>query len=671
MVDRRKYIRITTVLPIEFFVIDEAGKKVTPWLQGFTQDISRGGLCIQVNDLWRGFWDRFSWRGAQLVLRINFPFHKQAVSLKVKVSWMSEYKIKDFTQYKIGVEFLESDKKTIEALFKYAIIKKSAPFILGGVIAILLIFSSTLLLRNISLTKGSRQLVKDYVGILEKEESLGNILAEERKGKVFFEKRHQELKEMITILKRELSQKMERYEALLLKRKGNFFSEEMDSLQKRISLLETELTVLKRESEFLKLKGNEKRKVEEEIGKKVMHIEKERLQSVRKIVKGMYSWIKNRQDLSTGLVLSYEGDRTLERVYFTYDQAIAAILFLAIGDKDKAEMILDFYLKKASRGEEIYNAYYDQRHVFEYVIHSGPNAWIGIAALCYAKETGSRKYLAIAEKVGDFLFKMMAKGEGVKGGPKDEWYSTEHNLDSFSFFKLFYEVTKKREYLDAADKIKKWIAQYTYTNYGPPVSRGKGDSTIATDTYAWSIAAFGPAALYSLKMNPETILEFAIENCEVEVEFVRNGGAITIKGFDFAKVKNSPRGGVISTEWTSQMILALEIMASYFKNKNLNKSEDYAQRAFLYFNELQKMIITSLSRAGREDPCLPYASKFSVDTGHGWRTSQGSKTGSLSATAYFLLAYYGYNPLKAKFLDVHLKNIYDKKLNKLKVSLSQ
>ena len=77
------------------------------------------------------------------------------------------------------------------------------------------------------------------------------------------------------------------------------------------------------------------------------------------------------------------------------------------------------------------------------------------------------------------------------------------------------------------------------------------------------------------------------------------------------------------------------------------------------------MLISSYSRLGREDPCLPYASSPFVDTGHGWRTPKGSQTGSLASTAYFLLAYYGYNPLRGEYLGTSLKGFYEKEINKL------
>jgi len=161
-------------------------------------------------------------------------------------------------------------------------------------------------------------------------------------------------------------------------------------------------------------------------------------------------------------------------------------------------------------------------------------------------------------------------------------------------------------------------------------------------------------------MDPETIIEFAIQNCQVEVDFENDERRVRLIGFDFAKAKNIARGGVVSGEWTSQMILALEVMADYFKDKDPEKAEKYEKQSRFYFNELQKMLITSFSRSGRQDPCLPYASVSNADTGHGWRTPKGNKTGSLASTAYFLLSYQGYNPLKAEFLKFSLKDGFGK-----------
>ena len=655
--NKRKYIRISTVLPVEFFIIDAQGNKLTPWLQGFTNDIGKGGICLLMNDLWLGFSDRFRKKGIQLSLKINFPFKPQPICLHAKISWIKEQKLKDFRHYILGLEFIETNDQRVNNLFKYAMIKKSTPIVVSTIMVVLLIFSFSLFWHMGALVRKNRKLVSDYVNILEKRSSLEEVLEKGINQEEFFKEKRANLELAIKSLNEEAVFWQDKYDTLIDQGSSNAdFSEEALNFKKKLVLLELELARLSRENLLLKSQGKDSKTAVLKIQEAVKSLQRQGAKSSQKVIKGMYDWIKNRQDLRRGLVLSFEGDDSLERVCFTYDQALAAFVFLISGDKARAEKVLDFYLGKVNKGQDIYNAYFTQGDVFEYVLHSGPNAWIGLAALCYTKETGEKKYLPIAKKVANFLLAMTDGEGGVKGGPDASWYSTEHNLDVFAFFKLFYEITGEKKYSNAADGVKKWISLYSYTDYGsPPIKRGKGDSTIATDTYAWSVTAFGPGELLSLKMNPESILEFAVKHCEIGVKLKRKEGEVNLRGFDFSKAANASRGGVVSGEWTSQMILAFEVMADYFKDKDYKKSKEYLEKAFFYFNELQKMLITSPSRVGREDPCLPYASSSFVDTGHGWRTPKGSRTGSLASTAYFLLTYHGYNPLKGEFLGLSLK----------------
>jgi len=151
-------------------------------------------------------------------------------------------------------------------------------------------------------------------------------------------------------------------------------------------------------------------------------------------------------------------------------------------------------------------------------------------------------------------------------------------------------------------------------------------------------------------MNPDKIMEFAEENCAVEVSFVRpDGQSVKIRGFDFAAQSHIARGGVVSSEWTAQMIIAFKIMGEYYHKKGMdNKALSYEEKADDYMSELCNMIISSPSPSGQGAGCLPYASVDFVDTGHGWMTPKGKATGSVSGTAYALFAYHNYNPLQLK-----------------------
>ena len=131
------------------------------------------------------------------------------------------------------------------------------------------------------------------------------------------------------------------------------------------------------------------------------------------------------------------------------------------------------------------------------------------------------------------------------------------------------------------------------------------------------------------------------------VPFTRPSGVkLEVAGFDFAKHANMPRGGMISPEWTSQMVVSYQILSRYFSQKGrLNQSHYYAEKARSYLGELNKLIIASPSVKGQGEGCLPYATLENADTGHGWSTPSGAKTCSVAGTAYMIMAIKQFNPL--------------------------
>jgi hypothetical protein len=352
--------------------------------------------------------------------------------------------------------------------------------------------------------------------------------------------------------------------------------------------------------------------------------------------------------------MSFEGDRDIEKWAFTYDQALALQAYTNFSDFERAKKTLDFFQKKAKRIEAGFlNAYYVQDGApAEYTVHSGPNIWLGIAIVQYTYKSKDRSYMGLAEEIAQSMIHLQNQSQdgGIRGGPNIEWFATEHNLDAYAFFNMLYKVTGKPEYISARDKVLNWLVQHTYDKGEIPIKRGKGDSTIATDTYAWSIAAIGPEKLEEIGMNPDMIMEFVEKNCCVEVSFTRpEGRSIKIKGFDFAPQRHLARGGVVSSEWTAQMVLALRIMSDfYYKKGMVAKARSYELKADECLAQLGNMVISSPSPSGQGESCLPYATQDFVDTGHGWMTPKGSRTGSVAGTAYTIFAYYKYNPLELR-----------------------
>jgi hypothetical protein len=288
----------------------------------------------------------------------------------------------------------------------------------------------------------------------------------------------------------------------------------------------------------------------------------------------------------------------------------------------------------------------------EYVVHSGPNIWLGIAAMHYTHKSQDMRFVALAEDIARATMQLKGQDEdgGLRGGPGVEWYATEHNLDAYAFFNMLFKFNRKSEYSRARDKVLSWLLKHTYDKADVPIKRGKGDSAIATDTYAWSIASIGAEKLEELGMSPDRIMEFAEKNCSVEVSYKRpEGKTIKIKGFDFAPQRHLSRGGVVSSEWTAQMVVSFKIMADfYYKKGMIAKARSYDLKADSYLAELGNMVISSPSPSGQGESCLPYATEEHVDAGHGWVTPKGSSTGSVAGTIYTIFAYYKYNPLELK-----------------------
>lgn len=177
-------------------------------------------------------------------------------------------------------------------------------------------------------------------------------------------------------------------------------------------------------------------------------------------------WLKLQQVSSTGLIRSYDipGDFTA----LTYDQAVAIIAFLAIGEtnaaRDCADAILRLRDKKLKAWADIYDS--NTRKVVAKPIAVGPNTWMGIALLKLYLVTNQKKYLSAAEEVSEFMLKIQIKdgkragsvpGGYDQSGKLSNWTSTEHNADFVAFMAGLSEVTGKEIYGKAALSAAKWL----------------------------------------------------------------------------------------------------------------------------------------------------------------------------------------------------------------------
>jgi hypothetical protein len=608
--EKRQYIRLASVFPIEFRVITPENVSGSgPWQQGYTCNVSEGGICLETVCL-----DAVTVRGLQrsdacLELSLRIPLTKPAVKARAGVMWVRKVEGAAAAHYLMGLKFVSIAPSDAERIVSHA---RWFRFSARGVFLLVLVLFLAFMVSSFygyHVRRTNEKLVDRLVDAQQEETLTVQIIEEIEREKQM------------------LSLQMKKYSEGI--REGKELKSEYEELVERENRIADRLALLERQKTGIQ----------------------------RTLFNKMHQWLKNHQNPETGLILSFEGNVGVVKDWaFIYDQALAANVFLLFHNERDARRILNFFQTKMTEDFQGFpNAYYyDSGEISEFTVHCGPNIWVGIAVMQYIQRTKDAYYLPLARGIADWLITIQDSDPagGLKGGPKFSWFATEHNLDAYAFLGMVYEKTQDEKYKIARKKILSWLKTFAMIPHAedyasPPVNRGRGDATIATDTFAWSLAALGPRRLSRIGMDPEEIMRFAEENCGAVVHFERPSGVVVeVEGFDFAKTAHMPRGGMVSPEWTSQMIVSYQILSRYFSGRHSSSKADYyAEKARIYLNELNKLVISSPSAKGQGEGCLPYATLEDADTGHGWSTPPGTKTCSVAGTAYMIMAMRQFNPL--------------------------
>ncbi len=701
-INHRKYIRLNSCFPVEFSLYFSAKKAFFREYQGFTSNLSEGGLCLEAKNLNPDDSELILNKKPKINLAIYIPLKKNPAKATAEVMWVEkDEKSHAKNSYLIGLSYLNISLKDKNRILSYARRLKYIPRIAATFLLIMLIGITALSFYHMRERDRNKALVRQLVSVSEVEvdiekrlnelkprkEMLQNKLLKITTSAAEHEQKIAEIEKKLTDEKRRLKQKLE---TALTKQKdlerkiSGLSADKIASGDMAYKVTESRLTNLNNEIELLQVELSEivkKAGIEKENLKTVLDalwrdgkalkdrleltytgeiLLEEQLARIKlksgeitqASVDKMLKWLKVHQTKRTGLLLSYEGDRKLKDWGYTYDQAIACQALLISGERKRAENILEFFFKDARRTKGLFYNAYDVKTGLpcEFTVHNGPNIWIAITICQYALKTKDRSFLHLAKEIGLKMITLQNSSTdgSIRGGPGLEWVGTEHNLDAYALFNMLYDLTKEEVYRQAALIAFDWLKNVGYDKLEGRFLRGRGDATIATDTFSWAIAAIGPAKLVANAMDPDGIMEFAEKECRVEVKFYRpDGRAVDVTGFDFAKAQNIGRGGIVSTEWTAQMIVAFRIMAEYYKDKgDIEKEKIYKFKAEYYLAQLGKMVVSSPSPTGQGEGCLPYASMDNVETGHGWRVAEGRRTGSVAATAYYIFAHEDYNPLK-------------------------
>lgn len=320
-----------------------------------------------------------------------------------------------------------------------------------------------------------------------------------------------------------------------------------------------------------------------------------------------HNWLKS-QMVSSGLVDSYKDKSD---VCYAYDQAVAAMAFVARGDFANARRVFDA-LANLQNGDGSWNHSYtcstgsvigNQRYV-------GSNAWIVLAIAHYEKKTGDTvSYHIMGERAVNWM-RLFQQGDGGLNGGYDangnfiNWASTEHNEDAYGGLGHF-------AYASDATDVKSFLDNVVWNTSQNRWNQGRNDPLDPLDVNPLGVQALGTSGVRPYVLS----LDYALSHHRNVQYWGKGRNRVTVDGFDFNSDHND-----IWVEGTAQMAKTLRL-AGLVADGN-------------YF--LDEIIKTQSNTGG-----LPYSVK---GTFNGDFTM--SKNEAVASTGWLILAIENINPLK-------------------------
>lgn len=388
---------------------------------------------------------------------------------------------------------------------------------------------------------------------------------------------------------------------------------------------------------------------------------------------GLVRWLKANRDPASGLPYSHVGDARFSGWTFTYDAAVTALAWLAVGEVSESRRIVDFYLRTPEvwrLGGVIEAVSFSEGRPLgrDWSVRSGANLWMGLAAGHLYRRTGEQAYLQLARRIADAALALQEKRRenpnrggiamgppGDPANPKDqhfnyepalpryaESYATEINLDAYALFGLLAAETDAENYRKGRAEVLDWLKRQGFNAVEKRFNRGFGDATVATDVQSWGVSALGQEVLDRFAPDAaRAILGYVEKHCQVLVPMP--GAQDWVEGVDFihhAHAAALGRAPLISPEWTFQLANAWQRLSADAASRGENEAaRDYAGKGRHLLRQMAKLAVPVGNTLG-----FPYATLPDALLGHENRTPA---VGNLSAAgvAYGLLALRGFDPL--------------------------
>lgn len=241
--NRRKYIRVDTVFPIEFQIIsDDQTAPVSEIKEGFTQNIGKGGICISTKVVKNSQFLEFTANTTKLKLIINIPSDKEPLEAFATVEWIEKFSGPLVDTYTFGISYDFINESRYEKILNYVSWLKRKPLILKSLVFI----SLGIVLGLLFFILNSKKFTDAAKGLLVSKEMLQK-----------FESDMGQKKEELDILQKDLRElqelrKSEEKASLELEKKRIELEESLKEVENQKESLYSELDALKNEYSSVK-----------------------------------------------------------------------------------------------------------------------------------------------------------------------------------------------------------------------------------------------------------------------------------------------------------------------------------------------------------------------------------------------------------------------------------
>ncbi|WP_445383218.1 hypothetical protein [Robiginitalea sp. IMCC43444] len=324
-----------------------------------------------------------------------------------------------------------------------------------------------------------------------------------------------------------------------------------------------------------------------------------------------YNWLKSMQH-SNGLVESAYNTNFVS----LYDNALAALAFMEMGDYPRAKNILDYFraiqpAEFASSGGGFYQ-FRDTEGTNASRVWLGDNAWLLIALRHYKQLSGSQDYNEMITILDSWIRTLQTEDGALSGGI---------NEDGSEIPKVTEGILTAFTAVEGFDAFHQGILTFLQTHrWDTQQAILKTHSYEAPYAHAMDLHSL-PAMIF--KADASLFLDSADRFFTVQQHTVNQ---LTLGGFCFDEDLD-----VVWLEGTAQMALA-------YRYSGMSEAYEMA------VGELEKSFVSKQDGSGLQG--LPYTANHGTNFGATPLWDHADEKGAVSSTAWYLFAKSGFNPLQ-------------------------